>query len=181
MNKILIFILLLSPIGLKANIANSALQGSFVIAEKHKKPKRVVRVYTNIIINKWKKYKHIPNPYIPIALAWSESGFNPKARSKAGCRGIFQLETRTAIYICKKYGIRYNRKTIKKDLINNVYFNIEVGLAALNEEFKAADGNMKKAILSYKCGRGTIDRALFITSRQNELYNRYASLLKSFS
>jgi hypothetical protein len=77
-----------------------------------------------------------------------------------------QLEIRTAVYICKKYRIKYNPKTIRQDLLNDVYFNIEVGLAALNEEMKRADGNLKLAILSYKCGGGTIRESLFISGRQ---------------
>jgi hypothetical protein len=170
----------------KSNNRSLALKGSAVAAKKYQKSLAITETYTNIIYTKWLnnktlRFKHIPNPYIPIALAWSESSFNPKAKSISNCRGLFQLETRTAVYICKKYKIKYNKSTIKKDLIEDVYFNIEVGLAALNEEFKASNGSMKIAILSYKCGRTTIQNSLFISFRQEQLYTRYLNILRMVS
>jgi soluble lytic murein transglycosylase-like protein len=81
---------------------------------------------------------YIPNPNIPIALAWSESGFDSKAISSSNCRGLFQLSSKTAIYICKKYKIKYNKNTIRKDLLNNVWFNVQVGEGAELQEFETA-------------------------------------------
>lgn len=188
LTRFMIFLLIATPAFASGRsiTCDSVVKSSSNIADGFKQPSQPVKVYTKIIYKRWEagkngKFKHIPSPRIPVALVWSESHFKSKAKSKIGCRGLFQLETATAIYICKKYKIKYNKKTIRQDLLNNVHFNVEVGLANLNEEFKRADGDMKEAILSYKCGRTAITKQLYITSRQNELYGRYLKLLKAIS
>lgn len=140
-----------------------------------RKSPRVAK-YTAIIYDTWKKngskLKHIEKASIPVALGHSESGLNPRAVSTLGCLGVFQLDPKTAIWICKKYGIPYNKKTIRRDLVNDVYFNILVGLYDLNYEISQSS-DIKEAILSYKCGGNAIRSKVWYTSRENELYEIY--------
>jgi hypothetical protein len=137
--------------------------------------------YTEIIKLLWKKNRsklsHIPTPNIPIALGLSESTFNPLAVSSAGCLGVFQLDPSTAVWICKRYKIKYNKRTIKKELLNDVYFNILVGMCSLDYEMEQSK-NLKEAILSYKCGGTYIRSKWSYSSRENELYSIFANKLE---
>jgi hypothetical protein len=140
--------------------------------------------YVQIIYDQWyknrHKLKHIKTAKMPIALAMSESGLNPKAVSKSKCLGILQLDPKTALYICKKYKIKYN-KNIKTQLLNDVYFNTLVGLYTLNEELGAANDNHRDGILAYKCGRANVSNRLFVPTRYMVLYSRYQKIYNGLS
>lgn len=144
--------------------------------------KQKIARYTEIVYDQWIKHRkslpNIKNPKIPLALAISESGLNPRAISAAKCIGLFQLDPKTAIYICKKYKIKYNKKNIKTQLARDVYFNTIVGLYALNDELAAANGDIRKGILSYKCGRSNIHERLVVPRRYVVLYSRYKDIYK---
>lgn len=129
--------------------------------------------YTWVIINTWKRfpndYSHIKDPRIAIALAWSESSFNPNAHSVAGCVGMFQVSYATAKEVCLKKGIPYSRKELR----SNLWYNVRVGLAILDTELASENGNVHRAILNYKCGRGAIQRGGFQNARYQILYARW--------
>ena len=116
----------------------------------------LVQRRTDKIISIWwqnkKKFKNIINPKIAIALAHTESNMLQITNKYSGCIGIFQLEVATAIWTSKQYGIKYNKNTIAKDLIEDEDFNILVGLAVLDFQLGLWSGKTDLAILGYKCG-----------------------------
>ena len=122
----------------------------------NKKYDNYVERRTGKIIDIWwknrKKFKNIINPKIAIALAHTESNMLQVIHEKSGCIGIFQLEEKTAIWTSKQYGIKYNKNTIAKKLIEDEDFNILLGLAVLDFQLGLWSGKTDLAILGYKCG-----------------------------
>lgn len=86
------------------------------------------------------------DPTLIKAVALVESGFNPKAVSNKGAKGIMQFMPSTA----KRYGVT--------DL-HDPYQSLKAGaehLADLLEEF---DGNLAHALAAYNAGAGAVRRA----------------------
>ena len=92
-----------------------------------------------------------------IAVAKTESDFNPKATSGAGAKGIMQLMDGTA-----------------KDLgVTNSYDaeqNIMGGAKLLSQLLKKYDGNRNKALAAYNAGTGNV--AKFGAERYASYYNK---------
>lgn len=143
-------------------------------------PKKQVIDYTWVIINTYNRfpnhYRNIKDVRIPIALAWSESSFDANLHSPAGCVGLFQISPRTAKYVCRKYGIPFDRHRLKHELATNLYFNVKVGMAILDDELRNEKGDVKTAILNYKCGSGNIQNGGMFNPRYLTLYNRWKKI-----
>ena len=92
-----------------------------------------------------------------IAVAKTESDFNPKATSGAGAKGIMQLMDRTA-----------------RDLgVTNSYDaeqNIMGGAKLLSQLLKKYDGNRNKALAAYNAGTGNV--AKYGAERYSSYYNK---------
>lgn len=129
--------------------------------------------YTWVIINTLRDhrsdYKHIRDPRVAVALAWSESSFDANARSNMGCVGLFQVNPQSGREICKRRGWAFS----EHELVNNMHFNVRVGLAILDEELAMERGDIHKAVLNYKCGRGAIRGGGFLNARYQTLYARW--------
>lgn len=92
-----------------------------------------------------------------IAVAKTESDFNPKATSGAGAKGIMQLMDRTA-----------------KDLgVTNSYDpeqNIMGGAKLLSQLLKKYDGDRNKALAGYNAGTGNVAR--YGAEKYSSYYNK---------
>jgi soluble lytic murein transglycosylase-like protein len=87
------------------------------------------------------------DPSLVKAVALVESGFNPKAVSSKGARGIMQLLPSTA----KRYGVSGSD-------LHDPYQNLRAGAAHLRDLLDEFDGNVTLALAAYNAGSGAVRR-----------------------
>jgi soluble lytic murein transglycosylase-like protein len=85
------------------------------------------------------------DPSLVKAVALVESGFNPKAVSNKGARGLMQLLPSTA----KQYGVTN---------LHDPYQNLKAGAAHLRDLLDEFDGNVTLALAAYNAGSGAVRR-----------------------
>jgi len=95
-------------------------------------------------------------PALMLAIIRQESGFDEKAKSRAGARGLMQLMPATARQVSKAVNQRYSRRRLTAD----PYFNISLGRAYLSGLIDRYKGNYVLAIAAYNAGPGNVDRWL---------------------
>ncbi len=98
----------------------------------------------NDLITKYASKNNLDDSLVK-AVIKAESGFDPKAVSKAGAQGLMQLMPDTA----KSLGV--------KDSLNPEQ-NIIGGTKYLKSMMDKFNGNVQKALAAYNAGPGTVDR-----------------------
>ena len=88
------------------------------------------------------------------AIAKQESGFDPKAVSSAGARGLMQVLPGTAKETAKKIGRSYDLAALTTD----PGYNLLIGTAYFSELSKQFDGGMILAIAAYNAGPGNVKK-----------------------
>lgn len=86
------------------------------------------------------------------AITKQESGFDPKAVSSAGARGLMQLLPGTAKETARKLGRSYNLAALTADQ----GYNLMLGTAYFSELSKQFNGAMILAVASYNAGAGNV-------------------------
>ncbi len=103
------------------------------------------------IKDKFQILKEIENePQAPLvhAIIKQESGFAPSALSSVGAIGFMQLMPATAELVCKKNGIKYDRKKLATDM----GYNIVLGSSYIRSLIDEFGGSELLAIASYNAG-----------------------------
>jgi soluble lytic murein transglycosylase-like protein len=109
----------------------------FIELEMTSNQKNAENRYQRLIIDAAYRYK--VEPAIIKAIIMAESGFNPKAVSKVGARGLMQLMPRTA----KSLGVEDSLKPAH---------NIDAGVRYFKYLLDQFDGEMKLALAAYNAG-----------------------------
>jgi len=109
----------------------------FIEVEMTSNQKNAENRYQLLIIDAAYRYK--VEPAIIKAIIMAESGFNPKAVSRVGARGLMQLMPRTA----KSLGVEDSFKPAH---------NIDAGVRYFKYLLDQFDGEMKLALAAYNAG-----------------------------
>ncbi|HEY8345568.1 MAG TPA: lytic transglycosylase domain-containing protein [Bacillota bacterium] len=87
------------------------------------------------------------DPRLVAALIYVESGFNPRAVSKKGARGLMQLMPETAEWIAKQRGESFDLDSLFIPLVN-----LDLGIWYLNYLHQVFQGNTVTMLASYNAG-----------------------------
>jgi len=94
------------------------------------------------------RYKKNIDPVIALSLIRQESGFNKRARSHAGARGLMQIMPATAR--------RFQR--IKASQLYRPYLNLKIGTKLLNQLYSRYDQNLVYTLSAYNAGETRVKR-----------------------
>jgi soluble lytic murein transglycosylase len=86
------------------------------------------------------------------AIARQESGFNPKALSTAGARGLMQLMPATAKRTAQRFKVGFDLNR----LVEDPAYNAKIGSAHLSELMEDWRGSHILAFASYNAGGGNV-------------------------
>jgi soluble lytic murein transglycosylase-like protein len=92
------------------------------------------------------------DPDLGFRLVRAESGFNPRARSRAGALGLTQLMPSTARWLDSRMSTPARIMEPER--------NLRVGFGYLRQLLEKYDGDLSLALLAYNRGEGAVDRDL---------------------
>jgi len=98
--------------------------------------------------------KDLPSAPLVLAVIRQESGFDGKAISRAGARGLMQLMPATARAIARKNKLGYSRKR----LLTDQHYNLQLGSAYLARLLDRYDGSTLLALAAYNAGPSNVAR-----------------------
>lgn len=102
------------------------------------------------------------------ALINQESGFNEKAQSPVGARGLMQIMPDTARWISGRIGEDY-----REEALTEPDYNLKLGTAYLKYLLDRYDDHVGNALAAYNGGMGNVDKWL-----ENEEYAKAGELVK---
>jgi len=97
-----------------------------------------------------------PERALSLSIARQESGFDPRARSGAGARGLMQVMPGTARITAGDAGLTYNLSRLSSDRD----YNARIGQCYLSQLLDRFDGSYPLAIAGYNAGPGRVSRWL---------------------
>ena len=101
------------------------------------------------LVRRYAGVNHL-DPYLVLALIRQESGFNAKAISGPGARGLMQLLPLTARVVTRG-GRRLSRRRVAGNLLNPGY-NLRAGCSYFAQILREFNGNLEQALAAYNAG-----------------------------
>jgi soluble lytic murein transglycosylase-like protein len=129
-------------LALAAALSAAVLGAVLVAALLHSPRQRTVRES----IDYWSRVYGV-DVHLARAVAWEESGNNPRALSSAGARGVMQVTPDTWRYTEWLLGGRVGRTSDG---------NIRIGIAYLHHLMRDFDGNLRLALAAYHQGPAAV-------------------------
>lgn len=102
------------------------------------------------------KGEQAPERALNLAIVRQESGFDARARSRAGARGLMQVMPGTAKITAKAAGVRYDLARLGSER----NYNARIGQCYLSQLLERFDGSYPLAIAGYNAGPGRVSRWL---------------------
>ncbi len=96
------------------------------------------------------------DPFLTVAVMKTESGFDPKAVSVKGARGIMQIMPDTGEWIAEKKQI----DNFNSDSLFYPEVNIKIGVYYLSDLYKEYQGDQVLMLAAYNAGRGNVNKWL---------------------
>jgi soluble lytic murein transglycosylase-like protein len=102
------------------------------------------------------------------AIARQESGFNPRAKSRAKAAGLMQVMPSTASFIMRKRSYRSH----ERHLLLNPTINLEIGQRYIRHllDEPVIDGSLVKLLAAYNGGPGNLSKWLRKVDHQDDLF-----------
>ncbi len=88
------------------------------------------------------------------AIIRQESEFYSGARSRTGALGLMQIMPKTAMYLAKRLGFKYEKERMLKDEI----YNIRLGASYIDEMLRLFQGSTVLSLAAYNAGPGSVKR-----------------------
>ena len=96
------------------------------------------------------------DPALVLAVIRQESGFDPRAVSVSGARGLMQLMPATALEVASELGVSTSRQRLTADPEHNV----RLGRAYLARMIRDQEGSLPRALAAYNAGPHRVRRWL---------------------
>ncbi|MFZ8933867.1 MAG: lytic transglycosylase domain-containing protein [Bacteriovoracaceae bacterium] len=124
-----------------------------------KKLRSRVQKYLPIALKVAHKYQ--VDPFWVLAVMWTESHFNEKAKSHVKARGLMQIMPGTSKYLAEILDLDFPHSQRQRiSFILNVNTNIEMGVFYLKKLLKMFKGNYVYATVAYNMGPGWVLKRL---------------------
>lgn len=124
--------------------------GIALLCLTHRRPANYPRLYADEVTAA--SERHGLDADLVFAVIRTESSFKPDAVSSAGAKGLMQLMTPTAEWVCWRYKEEYDPSRIFEP-----EYNIELGCRLLAYLIDYYDGNLEYAVAAYNAGKGRVD------------------------
>lgn len=111
------------------------------------------------------------------ALIAAESGFDARAVSPKGARGLMQLMPATA----QRYGVQADRKRTLEAKLHDPRINIAAGSRYLGDLIVMFDGSLELALAAYNAGEGAVQRAGNRIPNYRETQNYVKTVLQLYA
>lgn len=99
-----------------------------------------------------------------LAVVHQESGFDPRATSRAGARGLMQVMPATGREVARRLGVPYSSSRLY-----DPHFSLALGTRYLRQVLDMFDGDMELALAGYNGGPYRIQRLWNRTGRRAEI------------
>ncbi len=99
------------------------------------------------------------DPLLVLAVAWTESGFNPQAKSSAGAFGLMQIMPQTALHLMTKYP-KGQRQQFENLGWREPKQNILLASSYIGELLERFHGNVNLALIAYNMGPSYVVRQI---------------------
>ncbi len=155
-----------------SEISKSELE-EVILSTVPKNMKENAKVFIPVALESAEKLRL--DPFWVLAIMWTESHFNPKAKSWVGARGPMQIMPKTGAYLSRFVLRKYNIDLTS--FKNDPFANIRLGSFYLKVLLRVHKYDHKYATVAYNMGQGWVKKRLK-NNRPVGVRNRYLNKVR---